>query len=255
MKLSIIIPAYNEEDGVAITVKAITPVMDKLAENYEVEVVFVNDGSKDDTANLLTEHTAHDERFKVVSYENNKGLGGAIRTGFRNVTGDIVVTTDFDGTYDFSDIEVIVKQLIDEKTDIVTASPYHKDGGVEGVPAYRLTFSYGASTLYRILVNPKIKTWTALFRAYRRTVIENVAFESNDFLAGTELLVRAIQKGYSVSEFPTILGCRAFGASSIRLYRVTKAHLTFQAELLKEYAMNLVPKIRFADVQIEEKTV
>lgn len=255
MKLSIIIPAYNEEDGVAITVKTVTPVMNKLAEKYEVEVVFVNDGSKDNTEKLLKEHTAHDTRFKVVSYEENKGLGGAIRTGFQNVTGDIVVTTDFDGTYDFDDIDVIVQQLIDDKTDIVTASPYHKDGGVEGVPAYRLTFSYGASSLYRILVDPKIKTWTALFRAYRRSVVENVEFESNDFLAGTELLVRAIQKGYSVSEFPTILGVRAFGASSIRLYRVTKAHLTFQATLLKEYARNLVPQPRFSDVKIEEKTV
>jgi len=117
--------------------------------------------------------------------------------------------------------------------DIVTASPYHPNGRVEGVPRFRLLFSFGASLLYRILVRWDVHTWTALFRAYRRRVIENVTFESNDFLAGTELLVKALQRGYTVSEFPTTLRVRTFGQSSIRIARVTKAHLKFQLRLLR----------------------
>jgi dolichol-phosphate mannosyltransferase len=72
-----------------------------------------------------------------------------------------------------------------------------------------------------------------LYRAYRRPVLENISFESNDFLAGTELLVKALRAGYRVSEFPTTLHVRTFGQSSIRIARVTKAHLKFQARLLK----------------------
>jgi dolichol-phosphate mannosyltransferase len=87
--------------------------------------------------------------------------------------------------------------------------------------------------LYRLLVSWKIHTWTALYRAYRRPVIENVTFESNDFLAGTELLVKALRAGYKVSEFPTTLHVRTFGQSSIKIARVTKLHLKFQLRLLK----------------------
>jgi dolichol-phosphate mannosyltransferase len=118
------------------------------------------------------------------------------------------------------------------KVDIVTASPYHPKGAVEGVPQYRLLFSFGASMLYRVLVSRHVHTWTSLLRAYRRPVIENVSFESDGFLAGTELLVNALQAGYTVAEFPTTLHVRTFGQSSIKIARVTKAHLKFQARLL-----------------------
>ena len=107
-------------------------------------------------------------------------------------------------------------------------------------PKYRLLFSYGASLLYRLLVDYRICTWTALFRAYRRPVVENVQFDSNDFLAGTELLVKAIQQGYQVAEFPTILDLRAFGQSSMKIARVTWAHLKFQSRLLMDAVTNFI---------------
>src|SRR5262249_59237189 len=111
-------------------------------------------------------------------------------------------------------------------------------GHVEGVPRYRLMFSFGASFLYRLLVDWHIHTWTALYRAYRRKVVETVSFESNDFLAGTELLVYALQAGYRVSEFPTTLHVRTFGQSSIKIARVTRQHLKFQFRLLKSAILN-----------------
>ena len=168
----------------------------------------------------------------MVSHEVNRGLGAALRTGFSHATGDIVVTTDFDGTYHFSTIPQIVAHMQVYGVDMVTASPYHPRGSVEGVPGYRLLFSYGASLLYRILVSWKVHTWTALFRAYRREVIEKVGFESDGFLAGTELLIKAIQAGYSVSEFPTTLHVRTFGQSSLKIFRVTQAHMKYQMQLL-----------------------
>ncbi|NDJ85671.1 MAG: glycosyltransferase family 2 protein [Chloroflexi bacterium] len=232
MKISIIIPAYNEAEGVTQTASQLAPVLEELSQDYTVEVIFVDDGSKDDTQRLLREHYGNDARVNIIPHDVNRGLGAAIRTGFQNTTGDMLVTTDFDGTYAFSNIPLLVKQLMADEVDIVTASPYHPDGGVEGVPRYRLLFSFGASLLYRLLVKWRIYTWTALFRAYRRRVIEGVSFESDDFLAGTELLVNAIRSGYSVSEFPTVLRTRSFGQSSIKIARVTKAHLQFQFRLI-----------------------
>ncbi len=232
MKVSLVIPAYNEADGVEQTATKLNKLMAHLRKQYEMEVIFVNDGSKDDTAELLTAAFAEDPDIKVISHEVNRGLGAALRTGFLHTTGDIIVTTDFDGTYHFNTIPQILAHMRVYNVDVVTASPYHPRGGVEGVPPYRLLFSYGASLLYRLLISWKVHTWTALFRAYRREVVEKVGFESEGFLAGTELLIKAIQAGYKVSEYPTTLHVRTFGQSSLKIYRVTKAHVKYQTRLL-----------------------
>jgi dolichol-phosphate mannosyltransferase len=233
-KLSIIIPAYNEADGVDQTSDKLRPVLATLGENYDVEVIFVDDGSRDNTAALLEERWRTDPNVRIVPHGVNKGLGAAIRTGLQNATGDLIVTTDFDGTYDFATIPEVLRLLIDNNADIVTASPYHPKGAVEGVPRYRLVFSYGASLLYRLLISWKIYCWTALFRAYRRKVIETVSFKSNDFLAGTELLVNARKAGFRVIEYPTVLRQRTYGQSSMKVAKVTISHLKFQWQLLLE---------------------
>lgn len=232
MKISLVIPAYNEAEGVEQTAEKLNRILNRLRSQHQVEVIFVNDGSKDNTAELLKTTFASDGDVRVISHEVNRGLGAAIRTGFSHTTGDIIITTDFDGTYHFNTIPQIIAHMMVHNVDIVTASPYHPRGGVEGVPKYRLLFSYGASLLYRLLVNWNVHTWTALFRAYRREVIEKVGFESEGFLAGTELLIKAIQAGYTVSEFPTTLHVRTFGQSSLKIYRVTKAHMQYQMQLL-----------------------
>ncbi len=242
MDISIIIPAFNESEGVKKTAESLRPVLNYLRKTHNVEVVIVNDGSRDETEKLLIETFADDSKVRVVSHEVNKGLGAAIRTGFTHATGEIIITTDFDGTYAYNTIPQLVGRIIVDSADIVTASPYHPNGEVEGVPRYRLLFSFGASLLYRLLVKWDIHTWTALFRAYRRRVIENVTFESNDFLAGTELLVKALQAGYKVSEFPTTLRVRTFGQSSIRIARVTKAHVRFQARILRAAITRTQPR-------------
>lgn len=232
MRISLVIPAYNEAEGVETTAASLRGVLGYLRGKYDVEVVFVNDGSRDETADLLTEAFATDDGVKIVSHEVNKGLGAAIRTGFANATGDIIITTDFDGTYAFNTIPQLLARMIAENVDVVTASPYHPRGHVEGVPRYRLLFSHGASLLYRVLVRWDIYCWTALFRAYRRSVIDTIEFESNDFLAGTEILVKAIKAGFTVAEYPTTLRVRTFGQSSIKIARVTRSHLNYQSSLV-----------------------
>lgn len=233
MKISLIIPAYNEADGVMQTRDSLVPVVNRLKERYTVELVFVDDGSTDDTQALLRDAFSAIPETRIIPHEVNRNLGAALRTGFQHATGDIVITTDFDGTYPFERIPALLDRFEADGADILTASPYHPQGHVEGVPAYRLLFSFGASLLYRLLVKWDIHTWTALFRAYRREVVDTVTFESDDFLAGTELLVNAIRCGYRVSEFPTTLHQRSFGQSSIKIARVTRAHVRFQFHILR----------------------
>ena len=104
---------------------------------------------------------------------------------------------------------------------------------MDNVPAYRLFFSRGASFLYRLLVQWNLYTWTALFRAYRRDVVRTVPFSSTGFLAGTEILVNAIGAGYRAAEYPTVLHSRVHGVSKAKIARTVRAHLGFQASVLK----------------------
>jgi dolichol-phosphate mannosyltransferase len=168
---------------------------------------------------------------RVVIHDRNRGLGAALRSGFGAAGGEIIVTTDSDATYRFEEIPRLLACLTEE-VDIVTASPYHPDGAVAGVPRHRLVFSRGASWLYRVLVTPRLHTWTALFRAYRARVIQTTPFRSDGFLAGTEILVNAVLSGYQAAEYPTTLHSRVVGTSKAKLARTVRAHLLFQGQVL-----------------------
>lgn len=235
MDLSIVVPCYNEADNVPKISQEFFPVVSELAQTRSVEVIFVDDGSRDDTWQALT--TAFGNNYlpgvtiRFEQHKVNRGLGAAIRTGFVAAHGDIVITTDSDGTYKFTEIPALLACLTPE-IDIVTASPYHPAGGVAGVPAYRLILSQGSSILYRLLVSWRVHTYTALFRAYRRKVIESVPFESDGFLAGTEILVNGMLMGYRVAEHPAVLHSRVHGVSKAKLIRTIKAHLKFQGQIL-----------------------
>ena len=101
-----------------------------------------------------------------------------------------------------------------------------------GVPEYRIILSRGSSLIYRTLVDRRLHTYTALFRAYRRHVVKNITFESDGYLAGTELMVKAMLMGYRVTEYPAVLHSRVFGASKAKLARTVLAHLRFQSAVL-----------------------
>ncbi len=236
MDLSIVVPCYNEADNVPKIREEFFPVIAELAQTRSVEVVFVDDGSADGTWQALVDAFGADNYLPGVSirferHQVNRGLGAAIRTGFAAAKGEIIVTTDSDGTYKFTEIPTLLACLTPE-VDMVTASPYHPQGGIVGVPAYRLVLSQGSSIMYRILVSWRIHTYTALFRAYRRKVVERVPFESDGFLAGTEILVNGMLMGYRAAEYPAVLHSRVFGSSKAKLIRTIKAHLKYQGQVL-----------------------
>jgi dolichol-phosphate mannosyltransferase len=118
------------------------------------------------------------------------------------------------------------------EVDIVTASPYHPEGAVDGVPAYRLILSQGASLIYRGLLDASIYCYTAMFRAYRRPVLQSVHFQAPGYLAMAEILAEALLQGYTVAEFPTVLRVRQYGQSKAKIARIIRDHLRFQAGLL-----------------------
>jgi dolichol-phosphate mannosyltransferase len=243
MKLSVVVPCYNEEDNIDKLRNEFFPAMEKLigihlpddSQIDAVEVVFVDDGSKDNTYMKLKDSFGDSmpPAIKVIFEKHtvNRGMSAALRTGFNICTGDVIITTDSDGTYQFSTIPAMLGYL-KKGVDIVTASPYHPKGEVVGVPPFRIFLSRGASLLYRIFLSWNIYTYTALFRVYRRQVIDSISFTADDFLGQTELMVKAMLKGYKVEEFPAALHRRMFGVSKAKLVKTIRSHLGFQTRLV-----------------------
>jgi len=226
MILSIIIPCYNEEESLDYLESKLNPVLKKLQKDYELDLIFIDDGSTDNTNKLL--HKKYD-KFKyarIITHKNNMNLGVAIRTGYKHAKGDLILTNDSDCTYEPSEI-INILQLLDKDTDIVTASPYHPKGAVDNIPEYRLFLSRTISWIYSIILRKKIFTYTALFRVVRRRVLENVKITNNDFMAVAQLLIFAILKGYKVKEYPTTLHVRKFGTSKMKLFKVIWSHFKF----------------------------
>ena len=201
------------------------------------EIIFVDDGSRDGTYDKLSEVFGKEKlpkiEYRFYKHEINLGLGAALRTGFTHAEGSLIVTVDSDGTYKFTGIPALLSCL-KPGIDIVTASPYHPKGKVIGIPASRLILSRGSSLIYRLLIDWDLHTYTCLFRAYRSRVIKQVVFKANDFLGGTELLVKALLKGYKADEVPEILYRRQYGESKARIARTIISHLKFQAWVLQQ---------------------
>jgi len=231
MDLSIIIPCCNEEDNVPQLVTQFFPVVNALRREQAVEVVFVDDGSTDATVERLQEIISDQTDMRILRHPVNRGLGAAIRTGFANARGEIILTADSDGTYRFEEIPALL-DCLKPGVDMVTASPYHKKGRVENVAPYRIFLSRGASLIYQVLLDRRITAYTCLFRAYRHEVVRRVPFSSDGFLVGAELLVNALFMGYTAVEYPSTLHARQAGASKAQSLRIIRAHLRFQWSVL-----------------------
>jgi len=121
--LSIVIPCYNEEEGIPNLVSQLNPVLSELNEGYKIELIFVDDGSRDRTNELLHQYFEKNtnSNVKIINHETNKNLGAALRTGFANASGEYVACLDSDCTYD-PKLLIDMLDMIDDSTDIVTTS-------------------------------------------------------------------------------------------------------------------------------------
>lgn len=224
-RLSIVAPLYNEKDSIPILAQTLSRLAIRLAPQYELECILVDDGSKDGTSDEAATQFASFPRVVLVRHERNRGPGAAVRTGFGRATGDVICTIDSDCTFDPLNIPLMLKVMDDQKVDIVTASPYHPAGGVENVPPWRLLLSRGASVIYRHVSACKLYTYTSFMRVYRRRVIDTVPFDRDGFAGFTEILLRAAQQGYKVAEMPMVLKSRATGASKMKVLQTVRTHL------------------------------
>lgn len=235
--LSVVVPCYNEEAGLHQFFSQARQLAKSLSGRYALEFLFVDDGSTDGTFQMLSDFKKAFSRPKkcisvvICRHPVNKNLGAALKTAFKHVKGGLIATVDADCTYSLDYIPKLLS-LLDEGTDIALASPYHPAGASDIKPAYRLFLSKAISRIYSVLTGSNIYTFTAIFRVYRRKVIENVKPRSDGFLAVTEMLVFALRKGYRAKEFPATLTVRKYGKSKMKIFSTIRDHFLLVVKLL-----------------------
>lgn len=217
---------FNEAENVEITLRRIEETLAYFNGSYEI--VAVNDGSLDNTLEILKRMEPLNRNIKVVSYSENIGRGMALRKGFEKSQGEIVLSIDADLSYDPRYILDLVNALRRaEDLDLVLASPYMPGGGVQGVPALRLWISKLGNIILRFAMPNRIYTSTGIFRAYRKRVLDSLELESDGKEIHLEILSKAMALGYRVKEVPAILTGRKKGRSKFKFKKTAASHLVF----------------------------
>lgn len=213
-ELTIIIPCYNEQDNI----HKICTKLRKL--KLKSNTLFINDGSLD-----MTEQFIKAENFKQIKIPTNKGIGNAINQAMFYVKTKYIAILDCDMTYK---PEIILKMLEKiEDADMITASPYHSEGKVEGVNKLRLLLSKGISRLYRIKTGKKIYTWTAMVRVYKSFHVPRV--KNNGFISQAEIMIKMLKRGCKIKEYPATLTTRKAGKSKMNLAKTILSHIKLLA--------------------------
>jgi dolichol-phosphate mannosyltransferase len=225
MKVSVIIPMLNEEENVQRTLFEVENVMKDFP---DYEILVVDDGSTDNTNQLLNEFASKDPHIHVLTHHVNMGMGKAIRTGFNNSKGDIIVTIDADLSYKASHIPTLVYELVNDETiDIAVGSQYMEGGDVKNIPFSRLFISKVANKFIGYSMTENLSTVTGVLRAYRREVLESMELESNGTKINLEILSKAIATGFKIKEVPAVLEGRELGESKIKIKSKTISHVLF----------------------------
>jgi glycosyltransferase involved in cell wall biosynthesis len=202
--VSIICPAYNEADGIELAIGRLRECLDQLS--VEAEVLLINDGSTDGTVAAAARAINADPRFRILTHRVNFGRGRAMRTGFLEARGEIIITTEADLSWG-PDVIARMLEAFDRhpQLDAVFASPHLPGGGYRNVPWHRIFLSRLGNRLLRSLYPSKISMTTGMTRAYRASVIQGHAFSKDGKELHLEIAHRLMTLGYRLGEVPAVL--------------------------------------------------
>ena len=217
VSISVFFPCYNEQENVGRTVGKALDILEKLG--TEFEVIIVDDGSTDRTGQIADEIAAKDKRVIVVHHQRNLGYGAALQSGFRAAQKELVFYTDGDGQFDMEEMPPLLPLM--EQYDIVSCYRLKRQENL-----MRRINGFCWTKLVCLMFGMKIRDIDCAFKLYRREIFDNIELTSTGALIDTEILARAVRKGYriiqrGVHHYPRTAG-KATGANLKVIFRAFK---------------------------------
>jgi glycosyltransferase involved in cell wall biosynthesis len=190
--ISAFFPAYNEEANIAALAEKTAAVLSRIAGEWEV--IIVNDGSKDKTAEVARGLEAKDARFRLVDHGVNQGYGAAVKSGFKAARHEWVFFTDGDGQFDVDELEGFTSLM--EKNDLVIGYRIKRAD-----PMQRKLNAWAWGTLVKTLFGLKgVRDIDCAFKILRRRVFDTFQLETTGAMISTELLVKSQKNGFTIVE-------------------------------------------------------
>jgi glycosyltransferase involved in cell wall biosynthesis len=208
--VTVVLPAYNEEEGIASSLARIWTALDGLQVGYRTEILVVDDGSTDRTAELAEAFAAGHPGVRVCRHSFNLRLGQALRGAFHDSRGDIVVVMDADLSYSPEIIAALLRRMKETRAKIVIASPYRKGGAVRNVPRGRRWLSRWANRFLcrmatRDRFSDKLTNITGMVRAYDGSFIRGLSLWAMDVDINAEIINKAKILRARIVEIPAVL--------------------------------------------------
>ncbi|MDI6784714.1 MAG: glycosyltransferase family 2 protein [bacterium] len=203
MKLSIVIPIYNEE-------ALLSRVLDRVRKlPLEKELILVDDCSKDGTWRILQQEAAkYPADTVILHHEKNQGKGASIRTGLAHVTGDIVIIQDADLEYNPEDIPAVIRPIIDGKVKVAYGSRFM--GNIKKMRLPNRVANHILAGLVSILYGQKITDEATAYKAFTAEVIKQIPLSCTRFEFCPEVTAKVLKRGYRIIETPVSFEARTF---------------------------------------------
>ncbi|NEN95492.1 MAG: glycosyltransferase family 2 protein [Moorea sp. SIO1F2] len=194
MKLSVVIPCFNEVNTIANVIDAV-----KASAVKECEIIVVDDYSTDGTREIL-ESSLESQIDHVVYHHKNRGKGAALRTGFGLATGDIVIVQDADLEYDPQEYPLLMQPIIDGKADVVYGSRFAGGGPHRVVYYWHMVGNKFLTMLSNMFTNINLTDMETCYKAFRREIIQSIKIEESRFGFEPEITAKVAKKKCRIYE-------------------------------------------------------
>ena len=194
MKLSIVIPCFNEKATILELIDAVqsAPIQDK-------QIIIVDDGSTDGTREIL-KRIENQAELDIIYHEKNSGKGAALSTGFSAATGDICIVQDADLEYDPQEFPLVIQPIVDGKADVVFGSRF-QSGRPHRVVYFWHRIGNGVLTLLsNIFTDLNLTDMETCYKAFKREVIQSIAIEEKRFGFEPEVTAKISKKNLRIYE-------------------------------------------------------
>jgi dolichol-phosphate mannosyltransferase len=224
MRLSVVIPAHNEEGCIEGTVRALSETLTR--EQIAHEILVVNDNSKDGTERLLQKLEQEVPGLRYVNNLPPNGFGFAVRKGLETFSGDCAAVYMADASDSPADLVRFYRVLVEKNVDCVFGTRFHRDSKVVDYPKLKLAINRMANSFVQLLFGLRYNDVTNAFKLYRRRVVEgSKPFLSHHFNLTVELPLKAIIRGYSFAVVRNDWTQRKSGESKLKIKEMGSRYL------------------------------